>query len=200
MLARCKPGTAREFLSGHAQVEKWRRLPATRSKSRHGSHFAATGAKLRRASICFCRRPMVVFQIIVNDALNGALEQWRCLLAQSVSLTGLPARKDVLTLLDSFRGSSVKIGPIQRRSALPLRKDDTHKSKSGRHFLPALTRCKSGSTTEFLSGHAQVEKWRRLAATRSKSRNISHFAATGAKLRRASIWFCRQTLAISGLI
>ena len=31
---------------------------------------------------------------------------------------------------DSLRGSSVKIGTIQRILALPLRKDDTHKSRS----------------------------------------------------------------------
>ena len=30
--------------------------------------------------------------------------------------------------LDSLRGSSVKIGTVQRRLAWPLRKDDTHKS------------------------------------------------------------------------
>ena len=39
------------------------------------------------------------------------------------------------TLLDSLRGSSVKIGTIQRRLAWPLRKDDTHKSKSVNNFL-----------------------------------------------------------------
>ena len=33
-------------------------------------------------------------------------------------------------LLDSLRGPSVKIGTIQRRLAWPLRKDDTHKSRS----------------------------------------------------------------------
>ena len=33
-------------------------------------------------------------------------------------------------VLDSLRGSSVKIGTIQRRLAWPLRKDDTHKSRS----------------------------------------------------------------------
>ncbi len=33
-------------------------------------------------------------------------------------------------LSDSLRGSSVKIGTIQRRLAWPLRKDDTHKSRS----------------------------------------------------------------------
>ena len=32
--------------------------------------------------------------------------------------------------MDSLRGSSVKIGTIQRRFAWPLRKDDTHKSRS----------------------------------------------------------------------
>ena len=52
---------------------------------------------------------MVGFQIIVNDALNGALEQWRCLLALSISLTGFLARTDVLKPLDYFRGSSVQI-------------------------------------------------------------------------------------------
>ena len=33
-------------------------------------------------------------------------------------------------LSDSLRGSSVKIGTIQRRLAWPLRKDDTHTSRS----------------------------------------------------------------------
>ena len=37
---------------------------------------------------------------------------------------------------DSLRGSSVKIGTIQRRLAWPLRKDDTHKSRSVNNFLP----------------------------------------------------------------
>ena len=37
--------------------------------------------------------------------------------------------------LDSLRGSSVKIGTIQRRLAWPLRKDDTHKSRSVNNFL-----------------------------------------------------------------
>ena len=80
------------------------------------------------------------------------------------------------------------------RDTRPLRKDDTHKSRSGNYFSPMLTRCKPGSAREFLSGHAQVETWRRLAATRSKSENSSHFAATGTKLRRASICFCRRTM------
>ena len=40
-----------------------------------------------------------------------------------------------LFCLDSLRGSSVKIGTIQRRLAWPLRKDDTHKSRSVNNFL-----------------------------------------------------------------
>ena len=43
-------------------------------------------------------------------------------------------------MLDSLRGSSVKIGTIQRRLAWPLRKDDTHKSRSVYNFLAKLTR------------------------------------------------------------
>ena len=33
-------------------------------------------------------------------------------------------------IMHSLQGSSVKIGTIQRRLAWPLRKDDTHKSRS----------------------------------------------------------------------
>ena len=39
---------------------------------------------------------------------------------------------------DSLRGSSVKIGTIQRRLAWPLRKDDTHKSRSVNNFLRTI--------------------------------------------------------------
>ena len=49
-----------------------------------------------------------------------------------------PQRNSRLVLLDSLRGSSVKIGTIQRRLAWPLRKDDTHKSRSVTNFLPHL--------------------------------------------------------------
>ena len=37
--------------------------------------------------------------------------------------------------MDPLRGSSVKIGTIQRRLAWPLRKDDTHKSRSVNNFF-----------------------------------------------------------------
>ena len=45
---------------------------------------------------------------------------------------------DAIDSLDSLRGSSVKIGTIQRRLAWPLRKDDTHKSRSVNNFLRYL--------------------------------------------------------------
>ena len=51
--------------------------------------------------------------------------------------------------MDSLRGSSVKIGTIQRRLAWPLRKDDTHKSRSVNNFLFKL----GGSGRP---GHARV--------------------------------------------
>ena len=39
-------------------------------------------------------------------------------------------RCTITARVDSLRGPSVKIGTIQRRLAWPLRKDDTHKSRS----------------------------------------------------------------------
>ena len=57
----------------------------------------------------------------------------------SVALV-MPGRSRVSTFfahcpVDSLRGSSDKIGTIQRRLAWPLRKDDTHKSRSVTSFL-----------------------------------------------------------------
>ena len=46
-----------------------------------------------------------------------------------------------IAILDSLRGSSVKIGTIQRRLAWPLRKDDTHKSRSVQSFLFLFVLC-----------------------------------------------------------
>ena len=58
--------------------------------------------------------------------------------------------------MDSLRGSSVKIGTIQRRLAWPLRKDDTHKSRSVNNFLLAFaTRCMLGRGL-FVVGQACV--------------------------------------------
>ncbi len=41
--------------------------------------------------------------------------------------------------MDSLRGSSVKVGTIQRRFAWPLRKDDTHKSRSVTKFFDSYS-------------------------------------------------------------
>ena len=54
--------------------------------------------------------------------------------------------------LDSLRGSSVKIGTIQRRLAWPLRKDDTHKSRSVNNFLLAASPS-LGDISRISNGH-----------------------------------------------
>ena len=52
-----------------------------------------------------------------------------------ISKTQKPFRCNTYKNMDSLRGSSVKIGTIQRRLAWPLRKDDTHKSRSVNNFF-----------------------------------------------------------------
>ena len=59
------------------------------------------------------------------------------------------------SILDSLRGSSDKIGTIQRRLAWPLRKDDTHKSKS----VPSFKALGSSLLAACLSLRAQIEPW-----------------------------------------
>ena len=70
--------------------------------------------------------------------------------------------------LDSLRGSSVKIGTIQRRLAWPLRKDDTHKSRSVLIFLLfavlAKTRHRKGQTSK-----CSPEACKRLAQGKRKA-------------------------------
>ena len=63
------------------------------------------------------------------SSFNFRLQQFARTSCSQVASTGAEA------LLDSLRGSSVKIGTIQRRLAWPLRKDDTHKSRSVSNFL-----------------------------------------------------------------
>ena len=56
---------------------------------------------------------------------------------------------DYTRISDSLRGSSVKIGTIQRRLAWPLRKDDTHKSRSVNNFFAtAAFHCHQSSSPE----------------------------------------------------
>ena len=58
----------------------------------------------------------------------------------------LQPKKQLLT--DSLRGSSIKIGTIQRRLAWPLRKDDTHKSGSVLIFFTIHQVCRERKRTK----------------------------------------------------
>jgi hypothetical protein len=63
-------------------------------------------------------------------------------------------------VLDSLRGSSVKIGTIQRRLAWPLRKDDTRKSRSVSNFLSEFMLSKSMLSQESIeSGRSAQASW-----------------------------------------
>ena len=67
-----------------------------------------------------------------------------------------PSQHSCQGLLDSLRGSSVKIGTIQRRLAWPLRKDDTHKSRSVNNFFHSRRACNSPGHS--LGGGMPLEK------------------------------------------
>ena len=54
----------------------------------------------------------------------------RCWILMTLNLEDMSTYAFTFTFMDSLRGSSDKIGTIQRRLAWPLRKDDTHKSRS----------------------------------------------------------------------
>ena len=75
-------------------------------------------------------------------------------------------------LLDSFWGSSVKLGKTQRRLAWPVRKDDTHQSRSGKLFSTDAHEMQigqpygvsdgpraSGEVAETCRDTLKVEKW-----------------------------------------
>ncbi len=59
---------------------------------------------------------------------------------------------------DSLRGSSVKIGTIQRRLAWPLRKDDTHKSRSVNMFFVLCSFCNRQTRTT-RDKHTKQTQW-----------------------------------------
>ena len=91
-------------------------------------------------SMCFCMASMLA----LNSLRGRACRLWRMGLANTrtgyhrpqgaVSLVALSRASPSLPFLDPLRRSSVKIGTIQRRLAWPLRKDDTHKSRSVTSF------------------------------------------------------------------
>ena len=71
----------------------------------------------------------VVFQTCkIRVGISKPLSRVLCQQGEWLTLVGQ-------FMLDSLRGSSVKIGTIQKRLAWPLRKDDTHKSRSVTDFL-----------------------------------------------------------------
>ena len=64
--------------------------------------------------------------------------------------------------VDPLRGSSVKIGTIQRRLAWPLRKDDTHKSRSVNNFFLLFlnqTGPQSSSDLKEAIGRRSDQRW-----------------------------------------
>ena len=66
----------------------------------------------------------------LSTALSGA-----CAFPNILFFACIVEHLNLKSELDSLRGSSVKIGMIQRRLAWPLRKDDTHKSRSETSFF-----------------------------------------------------------------
>merc|ERR1712118_69606 len=82
-------------------------------------------------------------------------------------------------IVDSLRGSSVKIGTIQRRLAWPLRKDDTHKSRS-------VQKSSSGSSRNILDEICR--RWLQGAMATASASTATAFAVGGkcARLRGGS--------------
>ena len=73
---------------------------------------------------------------------------------------------------DSLRGSSVKIGTIQRRLAWPLRKDDTHKSRSVNIFSAGLSRRVSRLVFARRAYSRRCAQGLRVAAHSTKARQV----------------------------
>ena len=111
---------------------------AFQGKNPQNSHLASVSKRKRKAD-----STQGSSQAVPHPSTNRAL---RCLTSEverdPVHSTRYGRRRQVILRkmheplqLDSLRGSSVKIGTIQRRLAWPLRKDDTHKSRSVLIFL-----------------------------------------------------------------
>ena len=93
-------------------------------------------------------------------------------------------------LPDSLRGSSEKIGTMQRRLAWPLRKDDTHKSRSVPSFL-----CKGRLVFCFVHARHQAT-WSMQTSPRQKLCRLTltrHFQETGCSQRCVDIHVQRGT-------
>ena len=80
---------------------------------------------------------ITIISISISSLIAAlALLDWYLLLSllSLLSLVVVVLLLSSLVLLDSLRGSSVKIGTKQRRLAKPLRKDDTHKSRRDHYW------------------------------------------------------------------
>ena len=94
-------------------------------------------------STFFSRNPHEMYKKLIlrsryfacRSSFRAEAQQLSCA-GNSLRITQLKhMHLDAIDSLDSLRGSSVKIGTIQRRLAWPLRKDDTHKSRSVNNFF-----------------------------------------------------------------
>ena len=128
-------------------IAAWRVL--TRKPTQAGNMPATAGAlsiEVQRflciaAHPCCCCTRVGTFKIYARDCKHRRHE--------SRHQVARHCRFASLRCLDSLRGSSVKIGTIQRRLAWPLRKDDTHKSRSVNNFLPNQTMCQQAKHINF---------------------------------------------------
>ena len=98
-------------------------------------------------------------------------------------------------LVDSSRGSSDKIGTIQRRLAWPLRKDDTHKSRSVHNFLSKWC-CLPASSCHAPGESCQLPVASRPASTCQLQSATCQLAPATCQLPSAS---CKQQPAKSNL-
>ena len=119
-------------------------LPSDRKSqtSRRSGSFAADMSPDAPDGCCAARAAVTGMRACGGEPAPGVGGGWGCLpppgrrpcRAEAVPPQGRGLRfgsePDGMQLSDSLRGSSVKIGTIQRRLAWPLRKDDTHKSRS----------------------------------------------------------------------
>ena len=90
--------------------------------------------------------------------------------------------------MDSLRGSSVKIGTIQRRLAWPLRKDDTHKSRSVNNYLfkfDVRTVGASLRTRPLTSAQCRVTRRELNPGLRVTGEDTNHYVTTEFKIRTA---------------
>jgi hypothetical protein len=106
------------------------------------------------------------FQLVLRLVFLSTLQSFLLWMTMIVFLTfGRGLLFCSPSLLDSLRGSSVQFGTIQKRLAWPLRKDDTHKSRSVIVFktsrlLPGkedlqITKTKLTQTTEMAAKRLQ---------------------------------------------